>query len=131
MPLIDSVSDATVRADVWLWAARFFKTRRLCREAIDAGRVELNGHACKPGKAIKPGDELIVGRQEERFHVQVLALADRRGPATVAQTLYREHEHSLAARMQARELNRLAGRAAPAKRPDKRARRELARIKKG
>lgn len=125
------MTDTQVRADVWLWAARFFKTRRLCRQAIDAGRVELNGHACKPGKAVKAGDELVIGRSEERFHVQVLAVADRRGPAALAQTLYREHEHSLAARMQARELNRLAGRAAPAKRPDKRARRELTRIKKG
>lgn len=123
--------DASVRADVWLWAARFFKTRRLCREAIDAGQVGLNGYGCKPGKGVKLGDELIITRQQERFHIVVLALADRRGPASVAQSLYREHEESIAERMRVRELNRLAGRAAPSKRPDSRARRELARLKKG
>lgn len=120
-----------MRADVWLWAARFFKTRRLCREAIDGGQVDLNGSACKPGKAVNVGDELVLTRAQERFHIVVLALADRRGPASVAQSLYREHEHSVIARMQVRELNRLAGRAAPSKRPDSRARRALARLKKG
>lgn len=125
------MDDASVRADVWLWVARFFKTRRLCREAIDGGQVDLNGYGCKPGKAVKPGDELVITRQEERFHILVLALADRRGSASVAQSLYREYERSVTARMQTRELNRLAGRAAPSKRPNKRARRELVRLKKG
>ncbi len=125
------MDDAPVRADVWLWAARFFKTRRLCREAIDGGQVDLNGYACKPGKSVKPGDELVITRQQERFQIEVLALADRRGSAPVAQSLYREHEQSIAARMQARELNRLAGPAGPSKRPNKRARRELVKLKKG
>ncbi|MGB8634050.1 MAG: S4 domain-containing protein [Rhodanobacteraceae bacterium] len=124
-------SSQTVRADVWLWAARFFKTRRLCREAIDAGQVDLNGHGCKPGKAVKPGDTLVITRHNERYQIDVRAVADRRGPAETAQGLYQEHEASIAERLRARELNRLAGRAAPGKRPDKRARRELSRLKKG
>lgn len=120
-----------VRADVWLWAARFFKTRRLCREAIDAGQVKLNGYACKPGKLVQAGDELEVLRSRERFAIQVLAVASKRGPASVAQSLYQEHPQSVAARAKARELNRLAGQQAPNKRPDGRQQRQLRRIKHG
>lgn len=120
-----------VRADVWLWAARFFKTRRLCREAIDGGQVQLNGHGCKPGKTVKCGDCLEILRGQERFRIEVLGVSERRGPASEARDLYREHESSIAVREQVRETQRLVGRGAPLRRPDRRGRRELDRLKKG
>lgn len=120
-----------VRADVWLWAARFFKTRRLSREAIDGGRVELNDGTCKPSKTVKVGDVLRVTRGEERFEVEVLGLSDKRGPASAAQALYRESAASVAAREAQRERQRLLGAAGPAHRPDKQARRNLRRLKHG
>ncbi len=120
---------ATVRADVWLWAARFFKTRRLAREAIDGGKVELNGAACKPSKPVKPGDRLRVTKGEERFDVEVLALSDKRGPAKVAQALYEETEASRAAREEHRAMARLSRPVKPDKRPDKADRRKLRRLK--
>jgi len=119
----------TVRADVWLWAARFFKTRSLARQAIDGGRVEVNDAGCKPAKGLHVGDRLKIGRGEERWEVMVLALSDKRGPASVAATLYEETEASRAAREMAREQHRLVGAGGPPKRPDKQARRELRRLK--
>lgn len=118
-----------VRADQWLWAARFFKTRRLSREAIDGGRVEHNGGPCKPSRILRAGDRLRVTRGEERFEVEVLEVSATRGPARVAQTLYRESEASRAAREEQRELRRLSRPLAPPQRPDKQARRQLRRLK--
>ena len=117
------------RADVWLWAARFFKTRSLARQAIEGGRIDVNGAGCKPAKLLHAGDRLKIGRGEERQEVEVLALSDRRGPASVAQTLYRETDASRMAREAAREQHRLMGASGPPKRPDKQARRELQRLK--
>lgn len=121
--------ETSVRADVWLWAARFFKTRSLCRDAIDGGKVEHNDAACKPAKPIKPGDRLRVTRGEENFAIEVLAVSEKRGPASVAQTLYRETDASIAAREAAREQRRLIGNVGPDKRPDKQDRRALRRLK--
>ncbi|KRE89503.1 RNA-binding protein [Frateuria sp. Soil773] len=118
-----------VRVDVWLWAARFFKTRSLAKQAIDGGRIDVNGGGCKPAKALRVGDRLEIGRGEERWQVEVLALSDKRGPASAAQALYRETEASRIAREAAREQRRLVGAGAPPKRPDKQARRELRRLK--
>jgi ribosome-associated heat shock protein Hsp15 len=118
-----------VRADVWLWAARFFKTRSIAKQAIDGGKVEVNGASCKPAKALRAGDVLKIGRGEERLEVEVLALADKRGPANIAQALYRESEASRLAREAWREQRRLTGVQAPRQRPDKHARRELRRWK--
>lgn len=117
------------RADVWLWAARFFKTRSLARQAIEGGRIDVNGAGCKPAKLLHAGDRLKIGRGEERQEVEVLALSGRRGPASVAQTLYRETDASCMAREAAREQHRLMGASGPPKRPDKQARRELQRLK--
>jgi ribosome-associated heat shock protein Hsp15 len=119
----------SVRADVWLWAARFFKTRSLCRQAIDGGKVELNGASCKPSRPVKPGDALRITRGNERFEIEVLALADTRGPAKVAQTLYQESEASRVAREKQRELARLQRPVRPDARPDKADRRALRRLK--
>lgn len=118
-----------VRADVWLWAARFYKTRSLAKQAIAGGRIDVNDAGCKPAKALHVGDVLKIGRGEERLEVEVLALSDRRGPASVAQALYRESAASRLAREAQRERRRLVGVQAPAHRPDKRARRTLRRLK--
>ncbi len=119
----------SVRADQWLWAARFFKTRRLSREAIDGGKVEHNGAPCKPSRAVKAGDRMRITRGEERFEIEVVAVSAARGPASAARELYRESEASVAEREHRRELRRLSRPVAPPGRPDKQARRELRRIK--
>jgi ribosome-associated heat shock protein Hsp15 len=120
---------ATTRVDVWLWAARFFKTRSLAKQAIDGGRIDVNDAGCKPARTLHAGDRLKISRGEERMEVEVLALSDRRGPASAAQLLYRETESSRVAREAARELHRLIGASGPPKRPDKQARRDLRRLK--
>ena len=116
---------ASVRLDLWLWAARFYKTRSLARQAIETGKVEVTGQRAKAARALRVGDSVRATRGEEVFEVEVLALSDMRGPASVAQTLYRESEASRAQREQVRAL-RAAGRTgyrAPEHKPDKRARR--------
>lgn len=118
-----------LRADVWLWAARFFKTRSLAKQAIDGGKVEVNGAHCKPARPLHVGDVLRITRGEERLEVAVLALSEQRGPASVAQGLYRESEASRQAREVLRERQRLVGVQAPQGRPDKHDRRALRRLK--
>ena len=115
----------TVRLDVWLWAARFFKTRSLAKQAIDGGKVDVNAQPCKPGKGVRVGDVLHVTRGEDRYEIAVLGLAELRGPAPVAQALYRESDASRAAREAAAQQRRLeaTGYAKPPTKPDKRARR--------
>lgn len=119
-----------VRIDKWLWAARFFKTRRLAAEAVEGGKVHVDGARIKPSRALRGGERLEIRRGHERLEVEVLALSDRRGPASVAQALYRETAESLAARTAAAEQRRLAAVVSPesAGRPDKRARRQWRRI---
>lgn len=123
----------TVRLDKWLWAARFFKHRGLATEAVEGGRVHVNGQATKPAKAIKPGDELMITIGEQRFVVEVIALADKRGPASVAQGLYLEREESRQKRQEAREMKALA--AVPGGdargRPSKQDRRRRAKFEQG
>lgn len=87
-----------VRLDKWLWAARFFKTRSVATEAVAGGKVEVNGERAKPAKAIKPGDEVRLRAGPYEHVLIVHALADRRGPASVAQTLYEETQASRDAR---------------------------------
>ena len=120
-----------VRADIWLWAARMYKTRGLAKEAIDGGKVDVNGTGCKAAKAVHVGDSIRLTRGEERLELEILALSERRGPASVAQALYRETEASRSAREQLREQRRLSGAALnhPPKRPNKQERRELRRLK--
>lgn len=125
MPIPMPDGTASVRLDLWLWAARFFKTRALAKHAIDTGKVEIDGQRAKPARGVRVGDALLVSRLDERFEVEVLALSTTRGPASVAQTLYRESESSRLARAQAR-AQRAAERAGyhpPDTKPDKRARR--------
>jgi len=129
MSLVSAPNSPTVRADVWLWAARFFKTRSLAKQAIDGGKVDLNDGSCKPAKAVEVGDVFRLTRGEERMEVEVLALSEKRGPASVAQALYRESEASQKAREEAKAQRKLVGAMAPPGRPDKQARRELRRLK--
>jgi ribosome-associated heat shock protein Hsp15 len=118
-----------VRLDKWLWAARFFKTRGLAAEAVERGRVEVNGQPVKPSRELKCGDRLRLRQGPDERVVDVVALSAVRGPAPVAQSLYTETPESLAARLAAAEARRLA--AEPAHsieqgRPTKRDRRHLA-----
>jgi ribosome-associated heat shock protein Hsp15 len=92
-----------VRMDKWLWAARFFKTRALAAHACELGRIESNGHGAKAAKEVRTGDLLLVKNAGGDFHVEVLALSEMRGPAAVAQTLYRETEASREARLKLAE----------------------------
>jgi ribosome-associated heat shock protein Hsp15 len=87
-----------LRIDKWLWAARFFKTRSLAAQAVDGGRVRLNGVRVKPAKEVKPGDELTVHIGELEWVIDVRALSVRRGPAAAARQLYEERAESAARR---------------------------------
>lgn len=116
----------TLRIDIWLWAARFFKTRALAKAAIETGKVELGGErVAKPSRCVRVGDALAIQRGEERFEVVIAGLSDVRGPASIAQALYLESDASRAAREQARAVRAAerAGYRAPESKPDKRARR--------
>lgn len=115
------------RIDAWLWAARFFKTRALAKQALERGHVTRGGNACKPSHEVRVGDALRIERGDEIFSVEVAALAAKRGSAALAQALYRETEASSRACAEAREQRRAerAGYQPPPKRPDKRARRLL------
>ena len=93
----------SVRMDKWLWAARFFKTRALAARACELGRIESNGRTAKPSREVRTGDLLQVKNESGDFHVEVLALSEMRGPAAVAQTLYRETEASRELRMKMAE----------------------------
>jgi ribosome-associated heat shock protein Hsp15 len=87
-----------VRIDKWLWAARFFKTRGAATEAVLGGHVHVDGSRVKPAREVAVGDRLEIRRGPERWTVVVTALAERRGPASVAATLYEETEQSRVAR---------------------------------
>lgn len=87
-----------LRVDKWLWAARFFKTRSLAHEAVEGGRVKVNGERAKPSRELKPGDRLEIHIGEYQWQIGVLALSAQRGAATVARTLYDETPESHARR---------------------------------
>ena len=87
-----------LRVDKWLWAARFYKTRSLAADAVNKGQVLVNGQKPKPSRGIAIGDQLQISRNPQVFHVTVLALNDKRRPATEARLLYQESEDSIAQR---------------------------------
>jgi ribosome-associated heat shock protein Hsp15 len=123
----DDANDDEVRLDKWLWAARFFKTRSLATEAVNGGKVELNGQRPKPAKAIKVGDQLRIRVGPYIHAINVRALSDRRGPSAAAAKLFEELPESLAAREELREQHRLAPSAQyeDGGRPTKKDRRQL------
>jgi ribosome-associated heat shock protein Hsp15 len=104
----DSGSPASVRIDKWLWAARFFKTRSLATEAVNGGKVELNGLRPKPSKDVKAGDQIRIRVGPFVHALTVRALSERRGPAAAAALLFTESPESIAERERLREQHRLA-----------------------
>ena len=121
-----------MRIDKWLWAARFYKTRGGATEAVLGGHVHVNGARVKPAKEIRIGDRLEIRKRELQWSVEVVALADRRGPAPVAVTLYAETDDSRAAR-ERRQLERRLARPLGAdlgERPTKQARRRLEALRR-
>ncbi|MDJ0621484.1 MAG: S4 domain-containing protein [Desulfocapsaceae bacterium] len=120
-------SNEKIRLDKWLWAARFFKTRSLASQAVNGGRVHLNGSRIKASRAVNIGDTLLINKSGMEFEIIVLALNDKRRPAVEARQLYEESSESIAKRSEQAEQRKLirAGQPAPAKRPDKRDRRKI------
>jgi len=117
--------------DKWLWAARFFKTRAMAARACDLGRIQSHGQPAKPARDVRVGDMLRITNEGGDFQVEVLALGEVRGPASVAQTLYRETEESRELRLKAaaerkamRQFEQL-----PAGRPSKRDRGKIIKFR--
>src|ERR1035438_9856641 len=122
---------ASLRIDKWLWAARFFKTRALAARACDLGRIQSNGQPAKPAREVHIGDMLRVTNEGGDFQVEVLALSEVRGPASVAQSLYRETDESREMRLKVaaehkamRQFEQL-----PAGRPSKRDRGKIIKFR--
>jgi ribosome-associated heat shock protein Hsp15 len=131
--LKDADDDGRVRIDKWLWAARFFKTRALAAPAIAGGKVSMQGGRVKPARPLQVGDEISIRLGPFEHVVSVRALSARRGPASVAATLYEETPDSLAARQKLAEQLRIAPAALVYEekgRPTKRDRREIERWRK-
>ena len=120
-----------VRMDKWLWAARFFKTRTLAARACELGRVESNGQPAKPAREVRVGDLLQVKNDSGDFQVEVLLLSVMRGPAAVAQTLYRETEASRELRLKLAEEHKAMPHFEIFRegKPSKRDRRKIARLR--
>ena len=123
----------SVRMDKWLWAARFFKTRALATRACGLGRIQCNEQPAKAAREVRVGDMLQVTNEGGDFQVEVLLLSETRGPASVAQTLYRETEASRELRLKVaaerkamRQFEQL-----PATRPSKRDRRRIIQFRSG
>lgn len=116
-----------VRMDLWLWAARFFKTRALAKRACELGRIQSNGHPAKPAREVRVGDMLRITTDAGDFEIEVLQLSEMRGPAAVAQTLYRETEASREARQKVAAERKAMQfyEPAPDTRPSKRDRRRI------
>jgi ribosome-associated heat shock protein Hsp15 len=123
----------SLRIDKWLWAARFFKTRSLASKACDLGRIRSNGITAKAAREARVGDKLEVKNEGGDFQIEVLALSQMRGPAAVAQTLYRETEASIAARAKAAAERKAMQLYAPLPehRPSKRDRRRIIQFRGG
>lgn len=118
-----------MRIDKWLWAARFYKTRSAAQAAVEGGKVKLNGERVKPAKDVRMGDRLDLTIAAQDWTIAVLALSDKRGPASVAQTLYEESAESQARRVAQSALRKLAAEPSQERhgRPTKRERRQLDR----
>jgi ribosome-associated heat shock protein Hsp15 len=121
-----------MRIDKWLWAARFFKTRSLASHACELGRVESNGQPAKPAREVRVGDLLQVKNEGGVFQIAVLVLSEMRGPAAVAQTLYRETDASREARVKAAEERKAMPHfeATREGKPSKRDRRDIDRLRR-
>ena len=120
-----------VRLDKWLWAARFFKTRGLARDAVDGGKIHIDGVKAKPSKMVIPGLEIEISRGQTDMIVKVIDIREDRRPAIEAQQLYEETPESIKKRETDRDLNRFsrAGFQPAAHRPNKRERRQMTKLK--
>ena len=118
-----------IRVDKWLWAARFFRTRTAAQQAVEGGKVKLNGERIKPAKEVRVGDELLIQIGAYAWTVRVVQLSDKRGSATVARALYTEDEASRTQREEQAALRKFAAEPAQERhgRPTKRERRQLER----
>ena len=119
-----------LRIDKWLWAARFFKTRSIAADAVEGGKVQINGERVKPAKVVKVSDAIVIRSGPYAWNVTVLGLSDRRGPAPEAQKLYSESDESRSAREAVAAQVRAARPTNPLHkgRPTKKARREIDRL---
>jgi ribosome-associated heat shock protein Hsp15 len=122
-----------LRLDKWLWAARFFKTRAVASRACDMGRIQSNGIRSKPAREVRAGDKLRIENERGIFEVEVLAISASRGPAAVAQTLYRESDASREARLRLAEERKALEQYVriPEGRPSKRDRRRIIQFRRG
>lgn len=122
-----------MRIDKWLWAARFFKTRAVASRACDMGRIQSNGLRAKPAREVHAGDKLRIENERGIFEVEVLAISAARGPAAIAQTLYRESDASLEARLHLAEERKALEQyvSLPDRRPSKRDRRRIIQFRRG
>jgi ribosome-associated heat shock protein Hsp15 len=122
---------AKLRVDKWLWAARFFRTRSLAKAAIEGGKVQIGGQRIKVSREVAVGECLRIRQGWDERDVEVLALSDQRRGAPEAQLLYRETPDSIERRQQSAQARKLAGGMIerPARRPDKRARRQIHRFR--
>lgn len=121
-----------LRLDKWLWASRFFKTRKDAVEAISGGKVHLNGARVKPSRNVQVNDRLNINRNNEKYLVTVEGLNDKRRPAKEAQLLYSEEQKSIEARESEREIRRInnASVAMPSIKPNKKQRRQMDKFKR-
>lgn len=122
--MVEQQDDPGIRLDLWLWAARFFRTRSLAKQAIETGKVEVDGQRAKAARNVRVDDAMKIVRGEETFVIEVAAISAKRGSAVIARTLYRESDASRLSR-ETRRAELAAARAgyqAPQTKPDKRAR---------
>lgn len=121
----------TVRLDKWLWAARFFKTRALARQMVQAGKIQIDGQRCKPARNVNVGDLLKIKRKHDIMDVEILAITDQRRSAPEAQRLFQETPESVSRRAKEAELRKLAIQynPHPDTKPDKKQRRQIHQFK--
>ncbi len=115
------------RIDKWLWAARFFKTRTLAKKQVEQGKIRVDGQKCKPSRNVDIGQMIQIKKNDMLWEVKVLQLADKRGSATIARTLYQETEDSIKQREAQITLSKMSYHSTPKpeKRPTKKQRRDI------
>ncbi|VAW42183.1 Ribosome-associated heat shock protein implicated in the recycling of the 50S subunit (S4 paralog) [hydrothermal vent metagenome] len=120
-----------IRIDKWLWAARFFKTRSLAKKNVEQGKIKVAGQKCKPSRNVQLGDAVIIKKSDVIWEVHITGLAEKRGSATIAQTLYQETEESIKSRESQTLLKKAEYHSTPKpdKRPTKKQRRDIKSFK--